>query len=159
MEKIWKLLENVMRLVIFRLLHLKMEEDTWGKLCQFVKFGLVGVSNTLISYVIYALLVAMNVHYLAASIAGFIISVVNAYYWNNKYVFKAGEGKQQSSCSVFLKTFTSYAGTGLVLNNILLVLWVDILGLHEMLGPAINLFITIPLNFILNKFWTYKDKR
>ena len=50
----------------------------------------------------------------------------------------------------------AYAGTGLILNNILLIFWVDIMGIHEMLGPILNLFITIPLNFLLNKYWAFK---
>ena len=53
----------------------------------------------------------------------------------------------------------SYAGTGLVLNNILLVIWIEGLKMHEMLGPIINLFITIPLNFLLNKFWAFRGKQ
>lgn len=51
------------------------------------------------------------------------------------------------------------AGTGLVLNNILLIVWVDIFKLNEALGPLINLLITIPLNFLLNKYWAYRSNK
>ncbi|MEG2931919.1 MAG: GtrA family protein [Ruthenibacterium sp.] len=30
-------------------------------------------------------------------------------------------------------------------------------GVSEWIAPVINLVITIPLNFILNKFWTFKQ--
>ena len=59
-------------------------------LIQFVKFGIVGLSNTLISYVVYVAGVRFGMHYLLASILGFVISVLNSFYWNNKYVFEIG---------------------------------------------------------------------
>ena len=158
MEKFWKFIEDFMHFVIFRMLHLKMKDETREKLCQFVKFGVVGLSNTLISYVVYVVLVSCNVHYLLASLVGFIASVINAYYWNNKYVFQSDQEEERVWWKVFFKTVASYAGTGLILNNILLVLWVEIIGLPEMLGPIINLFVTIPLNFLLNKYWAFRKK-
>ena len=57
-----------------------------------MQFGIVGLSNTLISYVVYAVGIAAHLHYLAASVLGFLVSVANAFYWNNKYVFSAREG-------------------------------------------------------------------
>lgn len=159
MGKIWIFIEEIMRFILIRGLHLRISDSIWDKLCQFVQFGIVGLSNTLISYVVYAIFVALGTHYLVASLLGFLVSVINAFYWNNKYVFKAEEGEERTLWGSFLKTFTSYAGTGLILNNILLILWVDVLKLHAMLGPIINLFITIPLNFLLNKYWAFKEKK
>ena len=124
-------------------------------LIQFVKFGIVGLSNTLISYVVYVAGVRFGMHYLLASILGFVISVLNSFYWNNKYVF--GQGKEERNLlKTLLKTFMAYAFTGLVLANILLYIWVDILGISEYLGPLINLVVTVPLNFVINKLWALR---
>ena len=156
MDKIWKLIERMMHFVLYKVLRLKLSDETWEKLCQFVKFGIVGLSNTLISYVVYIALVFFSVYYLVASLIGFLVSVINAYYWNDRYVFKVEDAEKPAWWKIFLKTFMAYAGTGLILNNILLIFWVDIMGIHEMLGPILNLFITIPLNFLLNKYWAFK---
>ena len=59
------------------------------KIWQFIKFGMVGIVNTLLSEGIYCVLVFFDIHYLVAYLVGFILSVLNAYYWNNKCVFKA----------------------------------------------------------------------
>ena len=124
-------------------------------LIQFVKFGIVGLSNTLISYVVYVAGVRFGMHYLLASILGFVMSVLNSFYWNNKYVF--GQGKEERNLlKTLLKTFMAYAFTGLVLANILLYIWVDILGISEYLGPLINLVVTVPLNFVINKLWAFR---
>ncbi|MCI8557498.1 MAG: GtrA family protein [Lachnospiraceae bacterium] len=127
-------------------------------LIQFVKFGIVGLSNTLISYVVYLAGVWLGMHYLLASVLGFVISVLNSFYWNNKYVFQQGN-EERNLLLTLVKTFMAYAATGLVLANILLYIWVDILGISEYLGPIINLVITVPLNFVINKLWAFRGKR
>lgn len=159
MGKIWVAIEAIMRLILIKMFRLNISDSNWENLCQFVKFGIVGISNTLISYFVYIILITFKFHYLIASIGGFIISVINAFFWNNKYVFKPEDGEKRTLLGPFFKTFTSYAGTGLILNNILLVLWINIFNMHEMIGPIVNLFITIPLNFLLNKYWTFKETK
>ena len=155
-KMLWNLTETVMKFLAVNVFRLKISEEKWQAFTQFVKFGLVGVSNTLISYVVYMLLVALGVNYLLSSVIGFTVSVANSFHWNNKYVFVEGENENRSKLKAFVKTFLAYAGTGLILSNILLFLWVDTLGIHKALGPLINLFITVPLNFIINKLWAFK---
>lgn len=124
---------------------------------QFIKFGIVGVSNTLISYVIYIVCVYIGIHYIWANTIAFIVSVLNAYYWNSKYVFKQGEADARARIKSAAKLFVSYTATFL-LGTILLVLWVEGLGISENIAPLINYCITIPLNFVLNKFWSFNEK-
>ena len=52
----------------------------------------------------------------------------------------------------------SYAFTGLFLNSVLSILWVEIVGLPKLIAPIINLLVSVPINFLLNKFWTFKQK-
>ena len=132
------------------------DKEVWQNILQFVKFGLVGVSNTLISYIIYVALNAIGVNYVVASIIGFTVSVANSFYWNNKYVFKEEGEKKRSIWKTFAKTYISYAGTGLILSNILLVLFVEVCHIHKLIAPLLCYVITIPMNFLINKFWAYK---
>ena len=131
---------------------------------QFIKFGIVGLSNTIISYVIYAgglmLFKKFDIlpedNYLLAQSIAFLLSVLWSFYWNNKKVFLPEEGKERSIWKALLKTYISYSFTGLFLNSILLILWVDVLGISEFVAPVFNLLISVPLNFIINKFWAFK---
>mgnify|MGYP005949757703 CR=1 FL=1 len=50
---LWKFIEKIIDFILCRLLRLKINETQWEALMQFVKFGIVGLSNTVISYVIY----------------------------------------------------------------------------------------------------------
>ncbi len=123
---------------------------------QFIKFGIVGVSNTLINYAVYFVLVSLGVHYLAGNAVGFFVSVANAFYWNNRVVFRRQEGRGRNLLHAFVKSLVSYSFSSLFLTSVLLYLWVDCLQISPYLAAIINLAITVPLNFVLNKFWAFK---
>ena len=126
---------------------------------QFIKFGIVGVSNTLIAYIAYSICVYVGIHYLIANAIGFFISVLNAYYWSDRFVFKKGEGESRSALWTLAKTYIAYGSTGLLLASILLCLYVDKLHISEYIAQLLVLVVTIPLNFIINKFWSFKTKK
>lgn len=126
---------------------------------QFLKFCIVGLSNTLIGYVVYSLCVFLGMHYLLANLVGFLVSVVNAFYWSNKYVFAKGNGEYRSLYWSFIKTILAYASTGIVLNSILLWLLIDQWHISEYLAPLLILMVTVPTNFIMNKYWSFKTKK
>lgn len=148
---------------------------------QFLKFGLVGLSNTLISETVYAVIVCLKGHYLLASATGFTLSIFNAYYWNNRYVFKEDKTLERRVWwKVLPKTFLAYLW-GFLLNLLLLALWIDVLHIAEYMGPlagltarwglrfldaevlgnlfaeGINLFLVLPVNYLVNKFWAFRQ--
>lgn len=160
-------------------------------LWQFIKFGLVGVSNTVVSYVTYSLVyywilgsapMVDGIRVQIANVAGFVISVLNAYIWQSKFVFKEQEdGEHRVWWKVLIKTYISYAFSGLLLTSLLLAFWLDILHIEQYLGgvatwltgfglhmaakdvavslaPFLNMIVTIPINFCINKFWAYRQK-
>ena len=120
-------------------------------LIQFLNFCVVGLSNTVISLAVYYIILYFGAHYVIASILSFIISVLNAYYWNYKYVFNTKSDILKS----LIKTYTSY-GFSYVLSTTLLIILVEYYNISELLAPILVLVITVPLNFILNKFWAFK---
>ena len=128
------------------------KKNFWNIVKQFIKFGIVGVSNTLISLLIYYVLIYFKINYIVANTVGFIVSVLNAYYWNNRYVFKKSDN---GNLKPLIKTFASY-GTTFILSTILLVIMIDYLKISELIAPILNLIVTIPLNFLLNKFWAFR---
>lgn len=137
------------------------------KLCkQFIKFGIVGLSNTLLSYLLYIsglgfltrLSIERQYRYLLAQLFSFFVSVLWSFYWNNKTVFTLEKGKKRSVWKSLVKTYIAYSFTGLWLNSVLLFLWVEICELSEYIAPIINLIFSVPINFLINKFWAFKQK-
>ena len=122
---------------------------------QFIKFSLVGLSNTIINLFVYYVLIFCGAHYIVAYTFGFLISVCNAFYWNNKYVFK--NKQEKSTLRAFVKTFASY-GFSFFLSVVLMGIIVEKIGISYYFAPFCKMIITIPLNFLLNKLWAFKDR-
>src|SRR5271166_4452343 len=62
-------------------------------LVQFVKFGIIGVSNTLLTFAVYTLLLkGFGVWYLAASAIGFVVGATNGFLWNRRWTFREHVG-------------------------------------------------------------------
>lgn len=77
-DLLWKRIETAMRFVIYKLLRIKLKADAWEVVVQFVKFGLVGLTNSGISYIVYFVFVELGIHYIVANIIGFTVSVFNS---------------------------------------------------------------------------------
>ena len=150
--------------LLFKIIKKDLTDKKRQTFKEFLQFGLVGVSNTIISYLLYVvtlLLVSksgVKFDYIIANIVSWLLSVLWSFYWNNKFVFKKEEGEKRNIWAALFKTYVSYGFTGLILNNILSVLWVSVLHISKMLEPIINLVISIPINFFMNKLWAFGKK-
>lgn len=153
--------------IVSRILKRNVRLSNYEGLKQFIRFGIVGVSNTLISYVFYtgALLAMRNMRldyeydYIFAGIAAFFTSATWSYYWNNKKVFINSTGlKLGMSFSGLVKTYIAYSFSGIFLGSLLLTLWVDVMEISEYIAPLLNVVIHVPINFVINKFWTFNKR-
>lgn len=135
------------------------KHEKWGWVVQFAKFSIVGVINTFIDLAVYYFcLYVLSLHYQVSTLFGFLVSVTNAYLLNGLFVFSNGQKKSLSEkLKTYLKTVLGYASTYL-LSVFLMWLWVDVLYIPAGIAPLLRLIITVPLNYIINKFWTFKRK-
>lgn len=123
---------------------------------QFFKFGLVGVSNTFVSMAVYYVFLWMDEDlYMVGSVLGTVLSILNAFIWNDLFVFTGNPRDLKSVLFRLGKTYISYGDTSL-LSNVLLWLEVTLLHVSKVYAPIVNLLVTIPLNYLINKFWTFK---
>jgi putative flippase GtrA len=119
---------------------------------QFVKFGIVGVSNTLIAFAVYTLLLkGFGVWYLAASAIGFVVGAINGFLLNRRWTFRGHVGDALTPVRWFV-----VQGCGLALNEGLLYLYVDELGLDKLLGQALTIAVVTVLTFFANRAWTFR---
>lgn len=134
------------------------KENLKKALIQFIKFGTVGAINTVLSYAItngaYYLL---HLHEQISNIIAFVITVFISFMLNGRFVFTENK-EERNFWKSLLKVYASYSITGVFLTAILLYIEEELLGIPHYIATLMNLVVTMPLNFILNKFWAYKEK-
>jgi putative flippase GtrA len=120
---------------------------------QFVKFSLVGVSNTLVFLGVYTLLdEVLGVYYLAASAIAFTAGAVNGFLLNRAWTFQGHVGDALTPVR-----WAIVQACGLALDELLLYLWVSRLGIDELVAQAMAIVVVVVLTFIANRAWTFRD--
>lgn len=143
------------------LLHGHEDERQTQALLQFAKFALVGVTNTVLSYLLNVAVLwilapfCVSWDYVAGNLVSFFLSVLWSFYWNRRFVFQKERTTLRAELYMLLKTYAAYALTGILLNNLLSWLWIEKVGISKYIAPLINLVVSVPLNFIINKFWAF----
>ena len=132
---------------------IRLIKNNIKKYHNFLKFAIVGFGNLFVSLLTYYLLMYFSVNYQIANIAGFIIGSINGYIWNKIWVFKS----YNRSLVSIIKFYLTYLSTWL-LSAILLYIWIEMMKISDIIAPIINVFITTPINYFMNKYWVFKDK-
>jgi putative flippase GtrA len=121
-------------------------------LVQFVKFGVVGVSNTLLAFTIYTVLLKVfGVWYLAASAIGFGVGAVNGFLLNRRWTFRGHVGDALTPLR-----WTIVQGCGLGLNEGLLYVLVHDARLDKLVGQALATGVVTLCTFTANRAWTFR---
>jgi len=121
-------------------------------LVQFLKFGIVGVSNTLLAFAVYTLLLKVfGVWYVAASGIGFAAGAVNGFLLNRRWTFREHVGDALTPVR-----WAIVQTCGLGLNLGLVYLFVHDFGLDELVGQIPTTAIVTVLTFAANRAWTFR---
>jgi putative flippase GtrA len=123
-------------------------------LVQFVKFGIVGISNTLLTFAIYTLLLKVfGVWYIAASAIGFIVGATNGFLLNRRWTFAGHVGDAFTPLR-----WAIVQGAGLGLNLGLLYLLVSDAGLDKLIAQALATIVVTITTFLVNRAWTFRHE-
>jgi len=119
---------------------------------QFMKFGIVGVSNTLLTLAVYTLLLKVaGVWYLAASAIGFIAGAVNGFLLNRRWTFREHVG------DAFTPVRWGIVQTcGLGVNEGLLYLLVHDARLDALIAQLCATAVVTVSTFFANRAWTFR---
>jgi putative flippase GtrA len=115
-----------------------------------VRFGIVGVSNTVIGYTVFR--GAHRVFPAAASQGlSYLVGMLWSYYWNRRWTFRS-----QSNVTAEAVRFFSLQIGFLLLSASLLGLLVDRLGQNPSLSWFGTAVLITLLNFTLSRFWAFR---
>ncbi len=120
-------------------------------LAQFIKFGIVGLSNTFITaLLIWFLLKYLYFNDFVANIIGYIAGLTNSFIWNKRWTFRSNS-KVQNTIFKFIITFViSYIIQLGILYVLLHLLLIDPYWCH-----LFAMIVYTLINFVLNKFYTF----
>jgi putative flippase GtrA len=119
---------------------------------QFLKFALVGVSNTLVFLGVYALLSeVLGVYYLLASAIGFAVGATNGFLLNRAWTFQGHVGDALTPVR-----WAVVQASGLALDELLLYLCVSGLGIDKLVAQAIAILVVVVVTFLANRAWTFR---
>jgi putative flippase GtrA len=122
-------------------------------LIQFLKFGIVGVSNTALTFIVYTLLLKVfGVWYLAASAIGFMVGATNGFIFNRRWTFADHVGD-----SLTPVRWAIVQGAGLGINELLLYLFVDSAHVDKLLAQAFATSVVTVTTFLVNRAWTFRS--
>jgi putative flippase GtrA len=119
---------------------------------QLVKFCAVGASGYVVNLSVFALCVELlELHHLAAATVAFVVAVLNNFWWNRHWTFRARSGRARFQAARF---FTVSVVAFLFAASILELL-VSVAELPKLAAQAISIAAATPLNFVGNKMWSF----
>ncbi|WP_258198212.1 GtrA family protein [Priestia megaterium] len=126
-----------------------------NKWISFIKFALVGVVNTLIDFVVYALLTTIGVNYILAQWISYSVGILNSYVMNRKWTFERKEksSKREVISFVILNLIT------LSLTSFLLTVLYNKWGIPLLISKLLITIASVGINFIGTKLFVFTTKK
>lgn len=115
---------------------------------EFILFIIIGVINTF-NGVMFSFIYSSILNENLAFILGYISGLVVSYILNSYITFK-----EKLSFTKFIKFGISYI-PNFIIQNIVVIITFNILGLHKLIAYCLAAIIGIPVTFILLKFFCF----
>lgn len=126
---------------------------------EIIKYLVIGVLTTVLNYIAFAILVnGLNIEMHLSNIVAWTISVIFAYFTNKLFVFESKSFKFE----VLGKEILSFGAArvfSLLLEELILFIFVNKLGMEKLIIKLIANIIVIIVNYILSKFIIFKKEK
>ena len=116
---------------------------------EFILFIIIGVINTF-NGVVFSFIYSSLLNENLAFVLGYISGLVVSYILNSYITFK-----EKLSFTKFIKFGISYI-PNFIIQNIVVIITLNILGLHKLIAYCLAAVIGIPVTFLLLKFFAFK---
>ena len=124
-------------------------------LTQAVKFGSVGVLNTVVDAVLYFVLtrwLGFSAFRILAKGISYGVGVLNSFYWNKSWTFQS-----KTNTWAILVPFVLSNLVALIINGGVMHLCLNVLKLHEVLSLVLATGTALVWNFTVSKFLIFKS--
>ena len=140
------------------------ENEAKRTFIQLVKYGIIGVSNTLITLIVFYIINTwMGMGYAIANTIGYILGLINSFVWNRTWVFRSG-GNLWREAGLFLLGFLICYGLQMGASQWLLstslheieLSWFPMKNTGENIIMCLSMVVYTLANYAYNRFVTFK---
>ena len=132
-----------------------LEDPRVKQLVKLVKFGITGVMNTAVDFLVYTLLVSFfSMGLYVSQIISYSCGMLNSYVVNRKWTFSTQNGFFSGELVRFI-----------VLNLSMMLLGMGIiyvctqkLMLHKLVAKLISTLLVLIINFLISNFWVFRSR-
>ena len=120
---------------------------------QAIKYGIVGVSNTVITaVVIWIMMKLFGCSDVVSNMVGYVAGVLNSFIWNKQWTFRSSAGWLGSAVRFGVVFGVCY----LLRLGFLVCVLTPYLPIDPYYNQLIAMAFYTVINFIMNKFYTFK---
>lgn len=119
---------------------------------QFARFLVVGVGNTVLSFVVYRLLLALGTWYVLAAPLAFAAGAVSGYVFNRRWTFTARDSARARVVYVAVQAI------GAVATSLLVPLFVRAAEIGKVAGYLAAIPPVTVCMFAANRLWTFAER-
>jgi putative flippase GtrA len=119
---------------------------------QFLRFCAVGASGYAVNLAVYAALLAVGVHYLAAAAISFFVAALSNYAWNRAWTFRTSDAPLLGQGARALVVSALSLGA----NQLFLAVLVAA-GAGHLAAQAVAIVLATPFSFAANKLWAFAE--
>jgi len=119
-----------------------------------LKFGIVGVINTAVDFIIFSLLSVLGVHYTISQIAGYSGGTLNSFILNKFWTFEAGENKKKSTQEIL--QFVLVNMLSLVITEVGLSVLINNFSFNIYIAKICVIVLAQAVNYFSYKFWVFR---
>jgi putative flippase GtrA len=119
---------------------------------QLARFLVVGVANTILSFIAYRLLLALGAWYVLAAPLAFAVGAVNGYILNRRWTFAAPDTTRARVLYVSVQI------VGAVSTSLLVVFFVRVAGTGRVWAYLAAIPPVTLCMFAANRLWTFADR-
>lgn len=127
-----------------------MQHNLITKLVPILKFGLVGIINTLIDLAVFTLLAALGVSAVPAQAISYSCGVLNSYYMNRRWTFHK---EKRTPGQAF--RFVAVNLAAMAMTTVLLLLLHTNTSLSLLECKLIATVVSVGMNYIGSRYWAF----
>lgn len=147
-------MKNIIENTLNTIIDLSRKLPLVGKFIDryFVLYGLIGLTGVVIDFMIFTLLVKLiGIHYVISNIISVTFGLINNFYLNRRFNFKVYNKTIHRFLSFYVIGFM-----GIGISTLLIYVFVNFIGLPVLLTKIMAVIIVVILQYIANRYITFK---